>query len=184
MLIRSAPSKQSANYQNFSHHRFDWYMLADTRIDYFSISMFHKRNLLDTLAPEETKKARSHNRGCPGKTQSFSLRGDSRKFCLTRISNLTDYSSNEMRTSISTTSGHVHIFVKPAASDRHIKHGKRNYPINLPASRSNSVPANGIASKKMRRLTALLKLILRDQFALRGNFFSIKHSVQSGTAIE
>lgn len=51
MLIKSTSSKQSANYQSFSHHRFDRYKLFDSANDYFTISMFHNHSLLDALTP-------------------------------------------------------------------------------------------------------------------------------------
>lgn len=92
-----------------------------------------------------------------------------------------------MRTSISATSGHVRIFVKPAATSKRIKYGKKT-PINLPASRSSFVPTNCAASKKKCRLTTfccyLLKLILCGQPAVKENFFSIKYCVQSRTTNE
>ena len=42
MLIRSTSSKQSANYQNFSHHRFGRYKLFDSANDYFTIRPYKR----------------------------------------------------------------------------------------------------------------------------------------------
>ena len=42
MLIGSTSSKQSANYQSFSHHRFGRYMLFDSANDYFTIRPYKR----------------------------------------------------------------------------------------------------------------------------------------------